>query len=264
MSLQPPRPLCRIAIRGLALAGLLLTLGGCRLYEPPRYERLHFAPDAPATRVLMIGNSLTYYNDLPGLLQQMSIHESAPVYIEKITSPYASLKVHWAFGAARKRVAEGVDGKKWDVLVLQEFSRKPVTNPEETADYFRRFSDEAKRAGVGKVLLFENWTRRGKDDDYASLESTYRQIARETGATIAPIGAAWRALERQHPDIHLFLDDRHPTDAGTYLAAAVLYDIIYGKKSAALPQNLQGPKIPPSVEAVLRQTADDAVAVASP
>ena len=50
-------------------------------------------------------------------------------------------------------------------------------------------------------------------------------------ASCALIGAAWRQLEQTQPQVELLLDDRHPNDAGTYLAACVLYDVIYHKKT---------------------------------
>ncbi len=174
----------------------------------------------------MIGNSLTYYNDLPGLLQQFSVKESAPIDIQKITAPLASLKFHWDMGTAADRIRK----QRWDYVVLQEFSRKPVTDPAQTEEYFSRFNDEIRKAGA-TALLFENWTRQGHDADAQVLQSTYQAILSKTGATAAPIGAAWRACESARPDIKLFLDDRHPSDAGTYLAAAVLYDVIYKKNS---------------------------------
>src|SRR3954469_22327978 len=89
-----------------AVGGVAVVTGfaGCRLYEPPRYNRLTFQPNQPQTRVLMIGDSLTYYNDLPGLLQQFSAGESAPVYIEQITFPLASLTFHWDGGKAVDRI----------------------------------------------------------------------------------------------------------------------------------------------------------------
>ena len=88
----------------LPLSGAAFSLAGCRLYEPPRYARLTFAPGAAQTRVLMIGDSLTYYNDLPCLLQQFSAGEKAPIYIEQITTPLASLKFHWDMGKASERI----------------------------------------------------------------------------------------------------------------------------------------------------------------
>ena len=235
----------------LGLLLLLMAFSGCRLYEPPRYERLKFAPGAPETRVLMIGDSLTYYNDLPGLLQQFSAGEAAPIFIEDHTTPLAALSQHWAMGDAAQRIATG----RFDYVVLQDFSRKPVTDAEECLKYFVLFDEVVKRAG-GKTLVFQNWTRRDLEKDYPALEKTYGTIIDRTQARLAPIGAAWKLCAAERPDIALLLDDRHPTDAGSYLAACVLYDVIYNKKSAALPADRPGPKLPASVLLALRSIAD--------
>jgi hypothetical protein len=242
----------RAFLKGLLwLPGAAIALAGCRLWETERYTRLTFPPGMRQTRVLMIGDSLTYYNDLPGLLQQMSALEQAPIYIEKITAPYRSLEAHWAAGAAAERVRQG----HWDYVILQEFSRKPVTDPIGSRASIRKFAEAAARAGA-KTILFENWTRAGHDDDYEAMQRTYRTAAEENGATLAPIGPAWNAARAQRPDIQLLLDDRHPTDAGTYLAAAVLYDTIYHKKSSALPASLLGPKLSADETKALRAFAD--------
>ncbi|HVT79463.1 MAG TPA: hypothetical protein VHM90_02305, partial [Phycisphaerae bacterium] len=64
----------------------------------------------------------------------------------------------------------------------------------------------------------------------------------------------------QHPNIPLLLDDRHPTDAASYLAACVLYDVIYKKKSSDLPLTLPAPQLPQETRQLLRAIADQAVA----
>lgn len=237
-----------------SLLGTLLSLGGCRLYEPDRYERLKFAPSQAQTRILMIGDSLTYYNDLPGLLQQFSAGESAPVYIEQVTTPLASLKWHWGMDDARERIKGG----QYTYVILQDFSRKPVTDPEDCLRYFTLFDQEARRSGA-KTIVFENWTRRDLDHEFPALISTYRRIEQETRAMAAPIGTAWRNCAAARPEIKLLLDDRHPTDAGTYLAACVLYDVIYGKRSSDLPLTIPGPKLPVETLKTLRAIADNSV-----
>ncbi len=240
--------------RILALGAACFSVTGCRLYDPPRYERLEFPQGAPSTRVLMIGNSLTYYNDLPGLLQQFSVKEAAPVFIEKITTPFASLQFHWQIGTAADRIRNG----HWDYVVLQEFSRRPVTDPENSLEYFTKFASLAHASGA-KVILFENWAREGHGDDAPALAGAYQNIAAKTGGIPAPIGDAFERCHTARPDIDLLVDDRHPSDAATYLAAAVLYDAIYRKRSAALPMELRGPKLPAGEKEALRAFADQAI-----
>jgi hypothetical protein len=232
----------------------MLLMSGCRLYEPPRYERLKLAPGQPTLRVLMIGDSLTYYNDLPGLVQQLSSGEAKPIYVEQVTTPNTSLKMHWNVGPAKSRIQDG----HWDEVILQDFSRTAVTDPDECREYFRLFNDLIVRSGA-KTMIFENWTWRDKPDEYDALYATYAQIRDETHASLAPIGEAWRICRSAHPEIELFIDDRHPTDAGTYLTACVLYDVLYRKKSSALPMELRGPELSREVKTALRQVADQTV-----
>ena len=242
---------CRIG----ALLGFAWALAACRLYEPPRYARLTFAPGAPQTRVLMIGDSLTYYNDLPGLLQQLSAREKSPIYIEQSTFPLVSLSFHWRMTGAVRRIGAG----HFDYVVLQDFSRRPATSPEDSLQDFVRFNDEVARAG-GRSIVFQNWTRAGLAEDYAALVATYARVVERTGARLAPIGAAWKICAIEHAEIPLLIDDRHPTDAGSYLAACVLYDVLYRKQSADLPMDLPGPDLARAIGQTLRGIADRAVA----
>src|SRR4051812_11837996 len=102
----------------LLFLSLVAVPTGCRLYEPPRYERLAIPAGAPAIRVLMIGDSLTYYNDMPGVLQQLSAREAKPIYIEPITTAGTSLWFHWNLDDSRNRIARG----HFDFVILQDFS----------------------------------------------------------------------------------------------------------------------------------------------
>ena len=242
------------ALVAVPVVGVVLAVAGCRLYEPERYTRLTFVPGAAQTRVLMIGDSLTYYNDLPGLLQQLSAREAAPVYIESKTFPLRSLEVHLAVDDSLERVRDG----HFDYVVLQDFSDKPASNSDASMNSFVRFDEEVKRSG-GKTVVFENWVHKGVERDYEPMQATYRRIVERTHGELAPIGTAWKRCLTEHPEIKLYLDDRHPSDEGSYLTACVLYDVLYKKKSQALPAGLAGPKVAESVLRALREVADGAV-----
>ena len=237
----------------MILAAVVL-FGGCRLYEPERYQRLRFADDSPRIKVLFVGNSLTFYNDLPGLVQQLSVMENRPVDVTAVTAPYVSLQWHWNRGKVQKLLAQ----EKWDYVVLQEFSRRPVTDPQNSEKYFELFAAEAQRAGA-KPLIFQNWTRSGRDSEYGTMFATYQAVKQRTSAAIVPIGLAWRLCAEKHPEIELFADSRHPTDEGTYLTACVVYGAIYGKNPTELPMNLAGPQLSAETLKTLREIASAAL-----
>jgi len=228
-----------------------LTLVGCKLYEAPIYQRVATKSDSRAVKVLFIGNSLTYYNDLAGLVQAFAAHEEHPLYIDAVTFPLASLDWHWNHTKARQKIAEG----DWNYVILQQFSTAPADHPKETVEQYERFAPEVARVGA-KPIIFQNWTHEGREADYDRMLKTYREVQGAIGGTIAPIGEAWRMCRREHPEIEMFEDDRHPTVAGTYLTACVLYRVLYGKPATGLPVEIKGLKLKPEVARVLQRVAD--------
>jgi hypothetical protein len=234
--------------------GFVLMVASCRLYEPPRYERLKETPGTPQVRVLLIGNSLTYYNDMPGLLQQLSKHEKAPIYVEQDTFPLRKLSGAWNGGGPLKRIRNG----HWDYVVLQEYSNLPLVDLDESLKYFMLFNDEVKRSGA-KTIIFQNWTREGSEGEFGKMQAAYKTIQQRTGGTLAPIGPAVRDITRNRPDIELLVDDRHPSEAASYLTACVLYNVIYGKKAESLAMDLPGPNLPAEKLMALKRAADRAV-----
>jgi hypothetical protein len=62
----------------------------------------------------------------------------------------------------------------------------------------------------------------------AALEAGYLEIGNELNLTIAPVGVAWRNGLRSAPQLDLWVEDgSHPDREGTYLAACVLYAVIF-------------------------------------
>jgi hypothetical protein len=64
------------------------------------------------------------------------------------------------------------------------------------------------------------------------LNSAYASLATNIGATLAPVGVAWEQAQAITPKIRLLDGTQHPTPAGTYLTAAVLFNTIFGTSSA--------------------------------
>ena len=58
----------------------------------------------------------------------------------------------------------------------------------------------------------------------------YMELGDLLDASVAPVGVAWSEAVRERPGIDLWDDDgRHPSEAGSYLAACVLYAAITGR-----------------------------------
>jgi len=127
----------------------------------------------------------------------------------------------------------------------------------------------AQQVGA-RAVFFETWGRRDGDKDNCRelpalctydgmqdrLNATYEDIARRASARLAPVGDAWRSVRRAHPEIDLYdAAGNHPSRAGTYLAACVLYVTLSHR--GAIGADALG--LDRGVAAALQKAAQDAV-----
>jgi len=243
------------------------------------------------TRALFVGNSYTFYNDLPNLYR--SVAESLP-------TPPATVSVDSSTGGGRRLVQHVTDARtmghplhtalntdvSWDHVVLQEQSQIPGF-PEGNAEFDQSQLAAAELSGLANmrgasVVLFMTWGRRNGDDrnmalypDFSTmqdrLEAGYRAMAADAEAAgvtalIAPVGLAFREVYESEADPlaadALFFslydgDGSHPSLAGSYLAACVFAATMLDADAEAITFVPSG--LDPGVASTLRSAAQAAV-----
>ena len=110
---------------------------------------------AGTTNVLIIGNSLSYFNEMPWMLQQIARSKGAqpPLHVEFSGASGLTLEQHWKQGKALRRIEE----ERWDFVVLQAQSSEAVREPATFEEYARRF-DEAIRARKAQSFIAAPWS----------------------------------------------------------------------------------------------------------
>ena len=193
-------------------------------------------------RVLFIGNSYTYVNDLPGMLARIAATAGTPPAIrtDSVVQGGATLSDHWANGVAQARIAEGT----WTHVVLQGQSLEALyPRDADFATYALQFGELVIGAGA-RPTLYVTWARAAGDSAYDpaygqwvgpdelqdQITDGYTDAARQLpGSILACVGEAFRVTLRDHPEIVLHQSDNsHPTVAGTYLAAGTFYVALTG------------------------------------
>jgi cyanophycinase-like exopeptidase len=94
---------------------------------------------AAPLRLLFIGNSLTYVNDVPALVQAIGKANGEKIETRMVAYPDYSLEDHWNGGDARRALAEG----GWSFVVMQQ---GPSSQPDSRVllvEYAKRFGKEA-------------------------------------------------------------------------------------------------------------------------
>ncbi len=194
--------------------------------------------DPQVLRVLFIGNSYTYVNDLPLLTRDLATAAGKRTEVNMAALGGADLVKLFQNAEVIAKIREGC----WDDVVLQDQSELGgyINDPQKyNAESFywavRAFHNEIRAAGA-KTILFVTWERRDHPVRQDLLYAAYRKMADETGARVAPVGQAWDRAFQERPKVRLHLEDQsHPSLAGSYLAACVFYAVLYGKSPAGLP-----------------------------
>ncbi|MGH9549977.1 MAG: DUF4886 domain-containing protein [Terriglobales bacterium] len=189
-----------------------------------------------ATRILFIGNSFTYANQLPLVLGTMVFTHNmdAKLKITEVSGGGMTLEQHWREGDAARAISAN---PPWTYVVLQEQSLRPIVNSDKMFQYVQGFAGLI-RGARSRTVLFLTWADSQKPDDQDHLTQSYRQAASQTGAILVPVGEAFRAARNEIPGIQLFSDGHHPSQTGTYLAACVFYAKLFGLNPEALPAKL--------------------------
>jgi len=175
---------------------------------------------ATIVRILFIGNSLTFANDLPARVADAVRATGQQVQCESVAFPDYSLEDHWNRGDAIRAIRRG----GWTFVVLQQ---GPSALPESRVlliDYTKRFDAEIKKAGA-RTALYMVWPTLPRRADFPGVVQSYTAAAKVVNAVLLPVGEAFRDSERRRPEVALYGSDGfHPSSAGTALAAKVIAD----------------------------------------
>jgi hypothetical protein len=214
--------------------GILIALGA---FGVARLAGASCSPftHAPSTRVLFLGNSYTYVNDLPTVFRDLARAGGQNVETSMVANGGETLADH----AASPASVNAISGSRWQFVVLQEQSEIPSLEADRQGQMYpaARTLVGIVRAAGAMPILFQTWAHRDGWPDYRldygamqiAIDQGYGAIGAELGVTVAPAGQAWQTVLREDPAIALWQDDgSHPSAAGTYLAACVLYTRIFG------------------------------------
>ena len=277
---------------GLMMAGIMLialtaAFTGCRSRgidgenEKKKVGRVIDAPRDPAEklRVLFIGNSFTYYNDMNkpnGIFA--NIAKNAGYEEVKVTSVFRGgyylrqfLDESDEYGSQVLRLLRS--DKKYDIVVIQEQSANPIACPEDFYDSCRRFKEIVDRNG-GELWLYATWgykdgnpelSRYGSSsaDMEMKLRTAYSKIADELNVGIVNAGAAITESTKKYPSIDLYdADLKHPSEAGSYLIAWTIFGTIFGVDPSTLTYNgTLSESVAIKLRAVASMIVNDGVAV---
>jgi len=190
-------------------------------------------PDpAGGYRVLFIGNSLTYINDLPGTLARVASAADLPIYVQSVALPNFAVIDH---ASGMSNAVETIRGGEWDYVVMQQGPTTTAIGRDTLILAVRQLDPSIRAAGARSALMMV-WPPAGNLEAFDAVRLSYQQAADAVHGLFLPAGEAWRVAWTQDSELPLYgLDGYHPSELGTYLAALVVYEGITGHDARTLP-----------------------------
>ena len=222
--------------------------------------------------ILFIGNSYTYFSDLPSLFADLCRANGHDVRVDSVTAGGRELHecldmFHQKLNPddpLAKRISELLEEVEYDVLILQEQSCLPYHNPEL---FFSGAMGLSSIIGAWRTVLYATWGRMdGSEDlDYfgwtresmtGGLHDAYCHAAALIHGEVSPVGLCFAKAVETTPEIDLYDPDKsHPSYAGSCVAALSHYKTVFGE----MPHDLSALKLESDVVAKLTAIVDEVV-----
>lgn len=215
------------------------------------------------TPVLFVGNSLTYVNDLPGIVQALADSAGGPALaVETVAFPDYALIDHWNEGVAAGRARGEIAKGGWKFVVLQQGPSSVDVNRDTLRLAAKLFAQDMAKVGATPALL-SAWPTIDRRQDFPRAIESYTLAASDVHGVLLPVASAWLAAWKRDSTLALYSDGLHPSIAGSYLSALAVYAALQHHSPVGLPSRLHLRSgatlfIDPKVAALLQAAAAEA------
>lgn len=195
--------------------------------------------------VLFIGNSYTYYNDMPKIFEKLACDNNKDVSAYAVTEGGSNL-YNFVSGVSKasQMVNSTLSEREYDMCFMQDHSMVPVQNSGLFISGVVLLYKKIKES-IPNIYLYETWGRKRISEENPELWTVdegmtkkllkvYTDAADMIKAKVSQVGENFHNLHLSVPEIELYDDDcSHPSYKGSCLAALTHYYTAFGE----FPQN---------------------------
>jgi len=192
-------------------------------------------------KILFIGNSFTFYWNLPSQVEKMSIERGLNWDIKHFTLPSATLKTLWN----NPDLKSILESETFDHVIIQEHSTNIITNAQGNSKfYFGQITSLIPNST--QIHFFSTWMypsmqQYNTNNEEYPIENSIKQIIDDTTAKIIPVGRAFKLFQDKYPQFEILMEDnKHPNPNGSYLASCIIFSHLSAESSLNLSKRFKG------------------------
>lgn len=198
------------------IIGLCLLTGACAC--------LSSDARAKSLKILFVGNSLTYSNNLPLLVETLAKRNGQSLKTEMLAFPNYALEDHWNDGRLQKQISSN----QFSHVVVQQGPSSQAEGKERLLSSGAEIKSLCEKHHV-KLAFFIVWPSRANYDTFDGVIANYTLAAEQTNSILCPVGKVWKEhFDRTNDFSYFGPDSFHPSPEGSQAAAQIIYDVLLG------------------------------------
>jgi hypothetical protein len=181
--------------------------------------------DASTISILFVGNSLTYSNGLPALIETIGKKNNKSIKTEMLALPNYALEDHWMDGKVQDLICQG----NFDFVVAQQGPSSQTLGRGMLLEYGLKLKEVSDSRG-SKLAFFMVWPAIANYHTFDGVIANYTDAAKETLSILCPVRTKWKEYIALNKDYSYYSSDGfHPSLKGSEAAAEVIYKTLISK-----------------------------------
>lgn len=178
------------------------------------------------SKVLFVGNSKTYVHDIPEKFANIASSSGYKVSVSSVTEGGKTLS--YLANNYKSKITNG----SYDCVILQEQTDayesggSTYSNGITAVTNLVRSKNNNVKVYVRALWIIDSSSSSALNKSYSATE----KYAAANNAGVIYDGKAFENSRSKYPNIKLYGDERHQSEAGAYLSALVIYKTVSGQK----------------------------------
>lgn len=175
-------------------------------------------------KVLFIGNSLTYSNNLPLLVEEFANSKGIQLKTKMVAYPNYSLEDHWS----RRTIQNSIINTHYDYIIIQQGPSSQNDGRKMLTEYGKKIQGLYKGKSDTKLCYLMVWPPLSRNNSFDGVIDNYTRAAKVNQAVLIPVGKNWRSYTAKTNDYKYYSSDGfHPSIEGSRYMAEMIVEVLF-------------------------------------
>lgn len=202
----------------LILSLLIFCCCSSNIEEQVKNDDAIINPNSSDYSILFVGNSLTYYNNLPNLVKELAKEKGVKIQTTMLAKGNYAIIDHLNDGQFQTLM----NSNKFDFVVIQQGPSSQQDGYDMLVNDGKKYAEICKTYG-SKLAYFMVWPSKRYYATFDGVIANYTAGAKKNNAILCPVGKIWKEHFDSTNDFSYYgPDEFHPSLKGSKKAAEII------------------------------------------